>query len=61
MSRNEDEMSNELKELIEMRVSYYNHHSPEAMIKSGDERLQNFVIDDFRELLSKLENELNND
>lgn len=47
-------MTNELKELIEQQVSYYNHHTIESMIKARP----GFVVDDFKELLNALEKEL---
>lgn len=53
-------MSDELKERIENLASYYQHCSMEKMVKGKDERLQNFVIDDFTQLLKNLEKELEN-
>lgn len=47
-------MSAENQETIENMISYYRAHSIEKFVK-GDERLQNFVIDDFSKLLELLE------
>lgn len=51
-------MSDEAKEEIEQLISYYNAHSIEKFVKGDEERLQNFVIDDFTKLLALLEKEL---
>lgn len=51
-------MSDELKEKIGNMVSYYRHHSMIEMVKGESERLQNFVLDDFAELLTNLEKEI---
>lgn len=51
-------MSDELKERIEQLISYYRAHSMEDFVKGDEERLQNFVIDDFKHLLKALEKEL---
>lgn len=53
-------MDQELIEKIEQLVSYYHHHSIEKFVKGREERLQNFVIDDFTGLLSALEQWLEN-
>lgn len=47
-------MSNELKELIEQQISYYNHHTIEAIL----EKHPGFVVDDYKKLLKALEKEL---
>jgi hypothetical protein len=47
-------MSNELKELIEQQTSYYNHHTVEAIL----EKHPQFVVDDYKKLLTALEKEL---
>lgn len=52
-------MTNETKEAIEQMISYYRAHTVEKFVK-GEERLQNFVIDDFTKLLAMLEKELEN-
>ena len=46
------------KEAITQLISYYNHHSIEQFVKGDDERLQNFVIEDFTKLLKLLEKEV---
>lgn len=51
-------MSDELKERVENLISYYRAHSMEKFVKGDEERLQNFVIDDFSHLLTALEKEL---
>ena len=51
-------MSQELKERIENLINYYNQHSMADMVNGSEERLKNFVIDDFTHLLAKLEKEL---
>lgn len=51
-------MSNEAKEEIEQLISYYRVHSIEKFVKGDEERLQNFVIDDFTKLLALLEKEI---
>lgn len=51
-------MSAELKERIENLISYYRAHSMEAFVKGDEERLKNFVTDDFTHLLTALEKEL---
>lgn len=52
-------MSDELKEKVEQLISYYDHHSMSDFVHGNDERLKNFVIDDFNGLLNDLSNELN--
>lgn len=47
-------MSDELKELIEQQISYYNHHTIEAIL----EKHPGFVVDDYKKLLSLLEKEI---
>lgn len=47
-------MSDELKERIENLISYYDHHTIEAILKSKP----GFLVDDFRHLLKALEKEL---
>lgn len=51
-------MSNELKERIEQLISYYNAHSMTDFVNGTEERLKNFVVDDFTHLLTALEKEL---
>ncbi len=51
-------MSQELKERIENLISYYEQHDMEKMVNGEDQRLRNFVTDDFKHLLAKLEKEL---
>lgn len=51
-------MSNELKERIENLISYYRQHSMTEFVHGDDERLKNFVTDDFTSLLKALEEEL---
>lgn len=51
-------MSDELKEMTENLISYYHTHSMENFVKGKDERLQNFVIDDFTKLLTALEKDI---
>lgn len=51
-------MSNELKEKISNLVSYYNYHSIDKFVNGNDERLKQFVVDDFTELLELLSKEL---
>lgn len=53
-------MGADTKEAIEQLISYYKAHSMEKFVKGDDERLQNFVIDDFTKLLALLEKELEN-
>lgn len=47
-------MSDETKELIEQQVSYYNHHTVEAIL----EKHPGFVVDDYTKLLAQLEKEI---
>lgn len=51
-------MSNELKELIEQQISYYRQHSIQEFVHGSDQRLRNFVVDDYTKLLAELEKEL---
>lgn len=51
-------MSNELKERIENLISYYEAHSMTDMVNGEDQRLKNFVTDDFSHLLKALGKEL---
>ena len=51
-------MSNELKEQIENLISYYKNQSMEDIVAGDDERLRNFIADDFTKLLTALEKEL---
>ncbi len=47
-------MSDELKERIQQLISYYDHHTIEAIL----EKHPGFVVDDFSHLLKALEKEL---
>lgn len=47
-------MSDELKERIQQLVSYYDHHTIEAILAKHP----GFVVDDFGHLLKALEKEL---
>lgn len=51
-------MKAKTKELIEQLTSYYEAHPIENFVKGSDERLQNFVVDDFSGLLVQLNKEL---
>ena len=51
-------MSNELKERIENLISYYKAHSMVKFANGDEERLKNFVTDDFSHLFTALEKEL---
>jgi hypothetical protein len=51
-------MTNELKEQVEQLISYYNALSMVKMVNGNDDRLRNFVTDDFTHLLTALEKEL---
>jgi hypothetical protein len=53
-------MNPETKEAIDNMISYYRAHSIEKFVKGDEERLQNFVIEDFTKLLALLEKELEN-
>lgn len=51
-------MNDQLKERIENMISYYKAHSMVDFVNGDDQRLRNFVTDDFTELLEELEKEL---
>lgn len=51
-------MSDELKERIEQLLSYYRAHSMVGFVNGEEQRLRNFVTDDFTHLLTALEKEL---
>jgi hypothetical protein len=47
-------MNKETKEAIQNIIYYYDNHGIEKFVQGGEERLQHFVIDDFKTLLDLL-------
>lgn len=52
------ELSETTKEMIEDLISYYDNHRIENFVYGKEDRLRNFVIDDFTELLKILKQEM---
>jgi len=51
-------VSDELKEMIQETISYYDNHRMSDFVHGNDERLKNFLVDDFTKLLEALGKEL---
>ena len=51
-------MKQETKDEVERLISYYNQHSIDKFVNGDNERLRNFVVEDFERLLEVLEQEV---